>query len=228
MLPGDIRARDVYAYRNKREQVGKVTANHEVGVLKHVFTKAVEWGVLDLNPARDVRKFSIPRRRRYVTDSEFDCVHAVAPPMVRVAMRLAVLTGLRRGDILSLTRAHLTDEDIRVETSKTGKVLVIEWSDELREVVDGAKRLPPHVRQHLVANARGKPYTADGFATQWDRAMAKALKNGLTERFHFHDLRAKSASDDDLQAASDRLGHGNVSTTQRYYRRAPEKVRPLR
>lgn len=58
--------------------------------------------------------------------------------------------------------------------------------------------------------------------------MSKTLKNGLTERFHFHDLRAKSASDDDPQTASNRLGHGSVSTTERYYRRAPEKVRPLR
>jgi integrase len=197
-------------------------------LLKHIFTKAVEWGAIDANPARDVRKFSIPRRRRYVTDSEFEAVYAVAQPMVRVAMRLAVLTGLRRGDILSLTRTHLTDEGIRVETAKTGKVLVIQWSDELLGVVEKAKKLPPHVRQHLVANTRGKPYTADGFSTQWDRTMAKALKNGLTERFHFHDLRAKSASDDDLQTASNRLGHGNVSTTERYYRRAPEKVRPLR
>ncbi len=56
--------------------------------------------------------------------------------------------------------------------------------------VDSAKKLQPQVRNHLVANARGKPYTGDGFATQRDRSMAKALKNGLTERFHFHDLRA--------------------------------------
>ena len=44
MLPGDILARHIYAYRHVREHAGKTTANHELGVLKHVFTKAVEWG----------------------------------------------------------------------------------------------------------------------------------------------------------------------------------------
>lgn len=93
---------------------------------------------------------------------------------------------------------------------------MIQWSEALQDVVNSAKKLRPQVRNHLITNARGKPYTGDGFATQWDRTMTKALKVGLTERFHFHDLRAKSASDDDLQTASDRLGHGNVSTTERY------------
>ena len=70
MRPEDVTARDVYAYRHEREPVGKVTANHELSVLKHVFTKAVEWGVLDLNLARNVRKFSVQRRSRDVTDRE--------------------------------------------------------------------------------------------------------------------------------------------------------------
>lgn len=228
MRPSEVLPRHVYAYRTKRETAGKVTTNRELEVLKHVFTKAIEWGVVDINPARDVRKLSIPRRTRYVTDAEFQLVYAVAQPMIKVAMELAVLTGLRRGDILSLTRGHLTDEGIRVDTAKTGKTLLIEWSDTLQDVVDAAKQLSPQVRQHLVANRRGKPYTPDGFATQWDRAMARALKNGLAERFHFHDLRAKSASDDTLQTASERLGHSSTSTTERYYRRGPQRVRPLR
>jgi integrase len=55
---------------------------------------------------------------------------------------LAVLTGLRPGDLLSLTRANQTDDGIEILTSKTGKRLLIEWSDALRSAVSRAESLP--------------------------------------------------------------------------------------
>jgi integrase len=51
----------------------------------------------------------------------------------------------------------------------------------------------------------------------------------ITERFHFHDIRALSATADaDELVASRRLGHTNVETTRRIYIRGPCKVTPLR
>ena len=41
----------------------------------------------------------------------------------------------------------------------------------------------------------------------------------LAERFTFHDLRAKSASDDELEVATERLAHDDPRTTQKVYRR---------
>jgi len=48
----------------------------------------------------------------------------------------------------------------------------------------------------------------------------------LTERFTFHDLPAKSASDDDLAVATERLAHDDPRTTQRVCRRKPRRARP--
>jgi integrase len=59
----------------------------------------------------------------------------VAPEKVRVAMDLALITGLRRGYLLSLTRSQLKNEGIHVQTSKTGRKLIIECNDELREAI---------------------------------------------------------------------------------------------
>jgi integrase len=149
-------------------------------------------------------------------------------------MELAVLTGLRRGDLLGLKRDNLSDEGILVRPSKTrnssGKVLLIEWSDELRAVVKRALSIPPQVRRHVIANRQGKGYTGDGFRNVWETARAKALKEGdLLESYRFSDLRVKSASDDDdAERASQRLGHTSRSTTERFYRRKPAKVSPLR
>ena len=51
----------------------------------------------------------------------------------------------------------------------------------------------------------------------------------LAERFTFHDLRAKSASDSASdQDAADRLGHGDVKLTRDTYRRLPRRAAALK
>jgi integrase len=218
----------VCQYRDKRGAKTPTAANRELEVLAHVFRYAVEWGVIEQNPCREVRKLRLPKRRRYVEDWEYNAVYEIASPMMRVAMDLAILTGLRRGDLLRLSRDDLKDDGILVQTAKTGVPLLIEWSDELRAVVDQAKHLPPQVRRTLIANQLGKPYTGDGFDSNWQSTMKRALrKTELKERFRFNDLRAKSASDDSLEAATQRLGHMDSQTTQRWYRRKPARVKPL-
>ena len=60
------------------------------------------------------------------------------------------------------------------------------------------------------------------------RAMRKYKKQG-GERFTFHDLRGKSATDSvDLQSAYERLGHTSIAMTRRVYDRGVRKVDPLR
>ena len=70
-----------------------------------------------------------------------------------------------------------------------------------------------------------------GFNTIFYRAMSKVVKDensGLTERFQFRNLRAKSASDDTAEATSKRLGHADSKITERVYRRKAERAKPLR
>ena len=164
-------------------------------------------------------------------EAEYAAAYNVMPPMVQCAMDLAVLTGLRPGDLLRLTRANLTDDGIEVATSKTGKRLLIEWSEALRSTVKRALEQIPQVRQPIICNKPGKAYTVDGFNTIFYRAMCKIVKDeksGLTERFQFRDLRAKSASDDTVEAAAKRLGHADPRITERVYRRKAERAKPLR
>ena len=94
-------------------------------------------------------------------------------------------------------------------------------------MVDRALRLQPRVRQPLLCNTKGERYKAGSFDSVWRHAIGKAVEAGV-KRFHFHDLRAKSASDDELDEATKRLGHTSAKMTQRVYVRKPTKVRPLR
>lgn len=209
---------------------GAVQANHHLKTIKHVFRKAVEWGALPANPAREVSRCEVKQRDRYVTDDELARVYAVALPMVKVAIDLAVLTGLRRGDLLALTKGQLREDGIHVRTAKTSRGLIISYSPELTEVLEKAKLMKPHFRQHIIATRAGKGFTGGGFATLWQRAMLKAYPEGHeAERFTFNDLRSKSASDTkDLGEASARLGHTTTTVTKRHYVRKPAVVKPLR
>ena len=168
---------------------------------------------------------------RYVTEEEYQAAYAKMPPMLQCAMDLAVLTSLRPADLLGLERSNLIDEGIQIDTRKTGKRLIIQWSDELSRVVKRALGLPPHIRQPVISNRRGKPYTVDGFNSIWYRRMKRAVadrENPLTDSFQFRDLRAKSASDDTPESATARLGHSDSRLTEHIYRRKPTIVRPLR
>jgi integrase len=231
MIPAEFKARDGYAYYNERKKKSLKRALAEMALLSHVFTKAIEWGAVDENPCREIRKERPKPRRRYVSEAEYTAAYRAMPIMVQCAMDLAVLTGLRPGDLLSLTRANQTEDGIEIQTSKTGKRLLIEWSDALRNAVKRALAQMPQVRQPIICNKQGKAYTVDGFNTIFYRRMSQLVENkdsGLAERFQFRDLRAKSASDDTVEAASKRLGHADPKITERVYRRKAERAKPLR
>jgi len=73
--------------------------------------------------------------------------------------------------------------------------LLLEWTPRRRSAIDHAKAIRPKVRGMTVLSRRdGKPYSADGFSAMWQRLMTKVVIAGV-ERFTFHDLRAKCATD---------------------------------
>lgn len=225
MPAGSLTAQDVYRYSDARRAY-PVAARHEVALLRHVMSKAVRWGAIGSSAIADV-KLDKPesKPKRYVSDSEFDAVFAVAPPPIRCAMTLALLTGLRRGDILNLTRDNVTPDGLLVQTSKTSAGLVFEWTPELRQAVEECKRLRPMVPGHyLVRTRQGKPYSAAGFSAIWKRAVARA-----GQAYTFHDLRRKSASDAaSVGEAQARLGHTSEAVTKRFYIAKPQRVQPLK
>ena len=232
MAPKTLRQPHVARYRDARARTAPTAANRELELLSHVCTMAVEWGAMDFHPLKGLRKISRPPRRRYVTDDEYRHIHNLASPMVRCVLDLALLTGLRRGDIFSLTRDNVTDDGLQVSTSKTGAAILFEWTPALRKVITDALKLSPRVRQPIVCNRKGLPYTKNGFDAVWARLMAKATdinKETHIDRFQFRDLRRKSASDEtDALVAQARLGHTNVAITNRVYRVRPNRVRPLK
>jgi integrase len=150
---------------------------------------------------------------------------------VAVAADLALLTGQRRGDIVDLKWESVTDAGVYFKQSKTGRELLVRMSDTLRAVLDRAEKLLPHIpKVYVIRGEDGRQMDRDTFEYRWQSAMRSAIRDGaITERFHFHDLRAKSVSDSkSVQDAYERAGHSSPSTTRRVYDRGVREVTPLR
>jgi integrase len=225
LTPDQLTPRLVQRYRNLRAQRSKAQANQELALLSHVCATAIEWELMEANPCRDVKKYRLPPRTHYVTDEDYRLVWNQAGPRLRLFMDLALLTGQREGDLRALTWEQIGKEGVEFRQGKTGKHLIVTWSPALRAVIAAARRVRP-LGPTVVSTRAGEPFNQSAFSSLWRRAMARAGEP-WERRFRFHDLRAKSASDDSLTAASERLGHGDARLTQRVYRRAPARVRPL-
>ena len=242
-----IKPRHVYQYIDKRG--AKVAARREVEVLSHALTKAVEWGYIDRHPFKgELRLASIPPRTRYVEDWEIvECFSLTSKRKsgsvlaVQAYMRVKLLTGLRRGDLLRLRLDDLKEDGIHVTPAKTAnttrKRLIIEWTDALWEAVEEAKAVRPmHASEWLFCTQRGESFLNEktGRAGSWDSMWQGFMQRVLAEtkvevRFTEHDLRAKCASDaQTLEHAQTLLVHADSRLTARVYRRKPERVKPLR
>ena len=233
----------VYQYLDQRRD-RPTSANRDVEVLSHAYTKAIEWGVAEVHPIKGkVIAHSERPRDRYVEDWELIEALTVANRVVRAYIGVKLLTGLRRADILSLRIADVKEDGIHVRPRKTakttGKRLIIAWTDALRQAVGEAMAARPRPRivpiaSWLFCTRRGEPYvkpdgSANAFDSLWQRFMDKVLREtSLQERFQERDLRAKTASDMPLELASALLGHADVRITQKVYRRRPDVVKPLK
>jgi integrase len=233
MLPDNVTPQLAYKYMDTRcSSDGKpvpVAARHEIALLGHVFSKAIRWGAATVNPVRGLDFGDRAGKRQQVTMQQVEAVRALAGERIRIAIDLAVSTGQRRGDLLSLQRSQLTDEGIVFHQSKTGAGVLIEWSDDLRSIVDRAKRLARQIPgEYLIRKRNGRPYTGCGFSAIWQRLMARHVKGG-GQRFSFHDLRSVSADGAaTAEEAQARLGHASVETTKRHYLRGLIRAKPRR
>lgn len=232
MTPRDVESHHAWNYWKKRGEIEQ--AKKEIRCLSVLLTYGKRTGAFSHeNPCFGLQLPESPPRRHYVTDEAFLFVRERAQPMVGYAMDISYIAGIDEGTILKLERRHLTDDGIKFVRSKNEHreeaiEQIIEWNDELQLVISALLKQKPQVRRALICTRQGQPYTPDGFQSQWQRLMRKCKQAGFKDHFHFHDIRAKSASEADTdQEAADRLGHADVKLTSRIYRRLPKRAKAL-
>ena len=181
-------------------------------------------------------------RTRYVEDWEIEEILALPSPrskggvkLIQAYIRLKLLTGLRKSDLLRLKMVDLKEDGIHVTTRKTGKPIIYDWSDDLKNTIELIRGLNKRdITVHVFANRKGLPYIDEktGNTSAWDSMWQRFMKRVLDEtkieqRFTEHDLRAKCASDaDSLEHAQKLLAHADSRITDKIYRRKPERIKP--
>lgn len=159
---------------------------------------------------------------------------------IHAYIKLKLITGMARGDMLRLTMSDFKEEGIHIQRHKTknssGKRTVYNWSTDLMKYVEEAKQARPVLSVFLFCNKFGKGYIDEatgeshGWDSMWQRFMDRIIaETKVVMRFTEHDLRAKCASDaESLEHARALLSHADPKTTDAIYRRKPEMVHPLK
>jgi integrase len=165
--------RDTYADRPR-------TADYGVQVLSRVLSFAEDRGHIRANHLKGVSALHTADRADQIwTPAELDAFCAVASPEVATALRLACVTGLRRGDLIDLRWSEVGDTHIVRRTSKSGKEATIPLTADAKALLAGIRR--PRGATHVLLNSRGKPWTGDGLENRIGKAKAAA---GVTKRLH--------------------------------------------
>jgi integrase len=154
-------------------------ANRINGILSVLFSYAVERGMMDVNPAKPIKKLRRPRdiepRVRAWTDAERFAVKAYAPPYLWQIIGLMMYTGLRRKDAIELMRSEIKEGRLEIETSKTGA----ENNGRLNRFALEAVQCWQHNAVTVCANSRGEPWTVSGFASAFRRLRDTLHQQGL-------------------------------------------------
>jgi len=220
-----ITSADAERYVRTRIEAGAApsTINREMTVLKHMMRRAVAWEHLGRNPFLDQQGQSKPSlkplrepsgRTRFLSLDEIDrllgaCHHSGSPylePFVIVALN----TGMRRNEILSLTRQS------------------VDWNNALITLSDTKNGETRHVylNQAALQALRSLPTRLDGHLfplepNQTTMLFVRAAKRANIENCRLHDLRHTFASYQAMQGVASRglqglLGHKDPRMTMRY------------
>lgn len=181
---------DIAAHRDARLAAKKspATVRLELALLSHIFTTARKaWGMSGLiNPVAETAKPSkagTERRRRLLPGEEARLLWAcrqVGPKWLAHVVVLAIETGMRRGEIASLSPARIAGDVASLPTTKNGEARDVPLSP----------RAQAAIRRAIRAHRRGKM----PLAHEISQRFIEARKHAKIEGLRFHDLRREAVS----------------------------------
>lgn len=225
-----LKPHHVRQYLRARAQAGApVRGNREVDLLATAWRWAVEVEGWWSEPFPAARKNTERPRDRYISDAEYSALLDAArsgPPYLALAMELAFLCRARRAEVCAMTRDDVTDRGLLVRRRKGSRDTVATWTPRLRAVVDAAlalPRAPGHIpaRRALLVTERGKPVRPEALSAAWDRMRVRLRAEGRDVP-HFHDLKAKGATDFSGADVKKATGHRSDRSAAVYLRGVPE------
>jgi len=180
-------------FRNKRiKEVKPRTVNVDIGCLKHMFNKAIEWKIVSESPVKNIKRLKESNRRvRCLTPEEVKRLIEECPPYLKRVCMIALLTGLRKEEILTLKWKENIDfrnrQIVLNQTKGSGENSeYVPMNESLVNLLKGIKRHP--TSPFVICKENGEPYT-------WiKKGFRAAVEKAGIKDFRFHDLRHTYAS----------------------------------
>lgn len=241
----DVVEVDLWLARLRRASVGEGSIRNQLQTLRSALAQAVRWGWISQNPAALASGArSRTSARGAMSPEEVKAVIAAAGQvhdMAPVALRLAAVTGARRGELAAMRWAELQGGTLTIDSA----IVVVRHGPERdsRELHDAPtktgdrrvvaldgntlKMLEEHRAEReewfpWFFSESTEPPGPDRISWWWKRSRDLA---GIDKRWRLHDLRHWSATQAlghgyDLATVSARLGHADAATTLRVYAHA--------
>jgi integrase len=166
---------------------GARTGDMRISVASRLFGWARSRGFTNARPAEALeRVHSADRSDMIWEEKPLTKLLAEASPCLQWAVRMAVLTGLRQGDLIRLPWSAVSDVAIQVRTSKRKRPVIIPITADLRALLAEIPRKGPVV----LTSSTGRPWTGDGLRTAFQRARKDAKITGL----RWHDFRGTAVT----------------------------------
>lgn len=216
-----LRRRHVLALRDKHAD-RPALSNQLVGTLSRLLSFAMDREMVDCNVALRVQRLKTGEWERWTDEALETAIHSF-PERLRRALILALYTGQRLGDCLSMRWSAFDGSGIEVLQAKTREPVYIPCHVDLRAELVAWKAETTGLT--VLQTVQGRPWTANGFQVEWRKAKIKA---GVD--FTFHGLRKTAAAKLAEAGCSDReimsiTGHRSTEEVTRYTRQADQRVR---
>jgi len=139
-------------------------------------------------------------------------------------VEVALLTGMRRGELLGLKWQQIRNGFIYLTETKSGKAWQIPVNDRLAEVFKEVRQGNQLKSPYVFCGPEGKRFL------EVKRSFTSACRKARIESFRFHDLRHTFASQlvmrgASLRAVQELLGHSDLKITMRYAHLSQEHLR---
>tara|TARA_R110001583_G_C5647393_1_gene408384 strand:+ start:174 stop:1358 length:1185 start_codon:yes stop_codon:yes gene_type:complete len=227
----DITAWEIEKWRNKRltDGVKPATTNRQINTIKGCLSRAVEWGAIDSHDLSKVKTLTVDNSKvRYLSKDEEarlrEKLKTCDTDFLEVIVILALNTGMRKGELLSLEWNHVNFDN---------KILTVDFQNAKS---GNTRHLPLNTQAFNTLKQWQQETDGIGFVFK-DKNNAQLkdfpyvwgalLDEAQITNFRFHDLRHHFASklvmaSVDLNTVRELLGHSDLKMTLRYAHLAPE------
>jgi len=176
-----LKTKDFVEYKNERIKDGKIACRYDLTLLHHLYNVAIkQWSYPILsNPISNVPKPKPnPSRERRLSDNELKYIlnENFKNPHMKNIVNLAIETGMRRGEILSIKTQNLMENYIWLPDSKNGNPRKIPLTSKAKAI--------------LKLSTLPFPISSNAVRLNWNRMLKRS---GITN-LHFHDLRHEAIS----------------------------------